>query len=67
MIYEKTLKKSIVDQKINEKEAEELKNIYNHCVNKRMENMSSTKLEVEDIFGDVFSKNSVSPEQITQI
>ena len=29
--------------------------------------MNSTKFKVEDIFGDVVSKNSISPEQITQL
>ena len=29
--------------------------------------MNSTKVKVEDIFGDVISKNSVSPEQITKL
>ena len=50
-----------------EKEAEELKNFYNHYVNKRIEVMNSTKFKVEDIFGDVISKDSISPEQITKL
>ena len=29
--------------------------------------MDSTKFEVEDIFGDVISKDSISPEQITKL
>ena len=29
--------------------------------------MISTKLKVEDIFGDVISKDSISPEQITKL
>ena len=29
--------------------------------------MDSTKLKVEDFFGDVISKDSVSPEQITKL
>ena len=28
--------------------------------------MNSTKFKVEDIFGDVISKDSISPEQITK-
>ena len=28
--------------------------------------MDSTKFKVEDIFGDVISKDSISPEQITK-
>ena len=30
LLYEKTLKQSMVDKKIDEKEAQELKKIYNH-------------------------------------
>ena len=29
--------------------------------------MDSTNFKVEDIFGDVISKDSISPEQITQL
>ena len=55
ILYEKTLKESMVDKKIDQKEAEQLKQIYNHYVDKRKEIMDSTKFKVEDIFGDVIS------------
>ena len=29
--------------------------------------MDSTKIKVEDIFGDVISKDSISPEQTTKL
>ena len=29
--------------------------------------MDSTKLKLEDIFGDVISKDSISPEQINKL
>ena len=67
ILYEKTLNQSMIDKKINEKEALELKKIYNHYVDKRTEIMDSTKFKVEDIFGDVISKNSISSEQITKL
>ena len=67
ILYEKTLNQSMVDKKIDEKEALELKKIYNHYVDKRTEIMDSTKFKVEDIFGDVTSKDSISPEQITKL
>ena len=54
-------------KKIDEKEAQELKKIYNHYVDKRKEIMDSTKFKVEDIFGDVISKDSISTEQITKL
>ena len=65
ILYEKTLNHSMIDKKIHEKEALELKKIYNHYIDKRKEIMDSTKFKVEDIFGDVVSKDSISPEQLT--
>ena len=67
ILYEKTLNQSMIDKKNDEKESLELKKIYNHYIDKRKEIMNSTKIEVEDIFGDVISKDSTSPEQITKI
>ena len=66
ILYEKTLNQSMIDKKIDEKEASELKKIYNHYLDKRKEIMNSTKFKVEDIFGDVKSKDSISSEQITK-
>ena len=57
----------MIDKKIDQKEADQLKQIYNHYVDKRKEIMDSTKLKVEDIFGEVISKDSISPEQITKL
>ena len=62
ILYEKTLNQSMIDKKIAEKEAQELKKIYNHYIDKRKEIMDSTKHKVEDIFGDIISKDSISPE-----
>ena len=67
ILYEKTLNQSLIDKKIDKKEAQELKKIYNHYINKRKEIMDSTKFKVEDIFGDVISKDCISPEQITKL
>ena len=57
----------MVDKKIDEKEALELKKIYNHYLDKRKEVMELTKFKVEELFGDVNSKDSISPEQITKL
>ena len=46
ILYEKTLNQSKIDKKIDEKEAEELKKIYNHYIDKRKEIMNSTKFKV---------------------
>ena len=57
----------MIDKKIDEKEALELMKIYNHYLYKRKQIMDSTKFKVEDNFGDVISKVSISPEQITKL
>ena len=67
ILYEKTLNQSMIDKKIDEKEALELKKIYNHYIDKRKEIMDSTKFKVEDIFGDVISKDTISNEQIIKL
>ena len=67
ILNEKTLIQSMIDKKIVKKEALELKKIYNHYLDKRKQIMDSTKFKVEDIFGDVISKDSISPEQITKV
>ena len=67
LLYEKTLKESMIDKKIDEKEANQLKQIYNHYVDKKSEIMKNTQFKVEDIFGNVISKDSISPEQITKL
>ena len=57
----------MIDKKLDEKEAQELKKFYNHYLDKRKEIMNSTKFRVEDIFGDVISKDTISSEQITKL
>ena len=66
ILYQKTLNQSMTDKKIDEKEALELKKLQNHYLDKRKQIMDSTEIKLEDIFGDVISKDSNSPEQITK-
>ena len=66
LLYEKTLKQSMVDKKNDEKEAQEFKKIDNHYIDKRSEIMRNTSFKVEDVFGDVISKDNFSQEQITK-
>ena len=66
LLYEKTLKDSMI-KKIDEKEAEKLKQIYNHYIDKKSELMKNTSFKVEDIFTDVISKDTISTEQITKL
>ena len=67
ILYEKTLKESMIDKRNDQIEAEHLKQIYNHYIDKREEIMNSTKFKVEDVFSDVISKDSISPKQITKL
>ena len=57
----------MIDKKIDEKEAEQLKQIYNHYLDKKSEFMKNTQFKVEDIFTDVISKDTISTEQITKL
>ena len=66
IIYEKTLNQSMIDKKIDEIEALELKKIQNHYLDKRKEFMNSPNFKVEDVFGDIISEDSISPVQITK-
>ena len=67
LFFEKTLKQSMIDKKIDEKEAQELKKIYNHYIDKRSEIMKNTQFKVEDVFGDIINKDNFSQEQITKL
>ena len=57
----------MIDKRNDEKETMELKKIYSHYLDKRSEIMKNTSFRVEDVFGDVISKDSISPEQITKL
>ena len=57
----------MVAKKIDGKEASELKRIYNHYLDKRKEIMKITEFKVEEIFGDIINKDTISPEQITKL
>ena len=67
LLYEKTLKQSMIDKKIDEKEAAQLKQIYNHYVDKKSEIMRNTQFKVEDIFKEVINKDTISQEQIVKL
>ena len=57
----------MVDKKIDQKAADELKMFYNPYIEKRKEILKNTNFKVEDFFGDVISKDNFSPEQITKL
>ena len=67
LFYEKTLKESMIDKTINQKESEQLKQIYKHYIEKKSEKRKNTQFRIEDVFTDVISKDTISPEQITKL
>ena len=67
ILYEKTLKESMIDKVINQKEANQLNQIYNLYVDKKSEIMKNTSFKVEDIFNDVIKKDTISQEQIIKL
>ena len=66
-MYEKTLKTSMVDKKIDEKEAQELKKIYNQYIDTKREIMKSTSFQVEDVYDGIMGKVKFIREQITKL
>ena len=67
LLYEKTLKESMIDKKFDSKEADQLKQIYNHYIDKKEEIMKNTSFKVEDVFNDIIHKDTISTEQITKL
>ena len=63
----KTLETSMIDKKIDEKEAQELRKIYNHYLDKRKEVMKNTQFKVEETFGEVICKDIFCQKQITKL
>ena len=66
LLYEKTMKTSMIDKKIDEKEGEQLKQIYNHYIDKISEIIRDTQFRAEDVFGDVISTDKFSQAHITK-
>ena len=56
----------MVDKKSDEKQAEELKKIRNHYLDKKKRNHENTSFKIEDVFGDVITKDNCSEGQITK-
>ena len=67
LLYEKTLRESMIGKKIDQKEADQLKQIYNHYIDKKSEIMKNTSFKVEDVFDDIIHKDTISQEQITKL
>ena len=52
----KTLKQSIIDKKLDQKEADEKKLVPNLHLTKRNDFMKKTPFKLEDVFGDILKK-----------
>ena len=57
----------MIDERSDEKEANQLKQFYNHYLDNKSQIMKNTSFKVEDVFTDVISKDTISPEQITKL
>ena len=57
----------MIDKKINEIEGVKLRQILNHYINKQDEIEKSTQFKVEEVFGNIIPKDTISPEQITKL
>ena len=57
------MKHSMIYQKIDEKEAKELKKFYKRFFDKRIDIMKKTQPKVDGVFGDFLGKRPFSPEQ----
>ena len=60
------MKQSRADKKY-EKESVKIKKICNCYLDMRKKVLKNTQIKVEDIFGNIISKNSISPEQTTKL
>ena len=66
LLYENTLKQSMIDKKIDEKEVLGLITIHYFYPDKRKEIMKNTQFKIEDILFKLISKHTTSPEQTTK-
>ena len=64
---ENKVKHSKIGKRVDEKEAQEMKN--KDCQNwdKRTDIIKHTQFKVEDVFGDILSKGSISKEQTRKL
>ena len=67
LLYENTFNTSIIDKKMDHKEALEMKEKYNHYLDRRSEIMRNRKFKVEDIFGDIINIDNISQDQINKL
>ena len=56
ILIDKTLRKSMIDLKNDEKEGEELQKIYIYYLDKCKDTIKSTEITYHGIFGDILGK-----------
>ena len=57
----------MIDENNDKKVANGWKMIYNHSLDKRTAIMKNTQFKIEDVFGGILGRESISPEQITEL
>ena len=71
LLYEKTMKKALQDNIINEQEQRELKDIYQHYLNKKDDIKESTQFDVNEVFkdslGEMAERDLLSDEIIVKL
>ena len=67
VLLEKTLKNLMIGEKIDQKETDELKEIFNDYIDKRFDIMKNTQFRVEDTFVDIIGKNNINQEQLVRL
>ena len=71
LLHEKTMKKSLQDNIINEQEKRELKDIYQHYLNKKDDIKKSTQFDVKEVFkdslGEIAKRDLISDEIIFKL
>ena len=71
LLYEKTIKKALQDNTINEQEQRDLKDIYQHYLNKKDDIKKSTQFDVKEVFkdslGEMAKRDLISDEIIVKL
>ena len=71
LLYEKTMKKALQDNILNEQEQRELKDIYQHYLNKKGDLKKSTQFDVKEVFrdslGEMSKRDLISDEVINKL
>ena len=71
LLYEKTMKKALPDNIINEREQRELKDIYQHYLNKKDDIKTSTQFDVKEVvrnsLGEMSKRDLISDEIVVKL